>query len=240
MDPLPSPADAPKARCLTRCPQAAGTSGSKAAGCPFPCRGRRRPLGAQAGGATHHDGEHEGDDVDGIGGTEAGEDAEDQVVLGPRRRRLVGQFILDVGLGAVLQSPLDVGAGGERGHGAAVRRAGGAESPALRAGGTERRRAKGAAPGRGRAGRGGLPRGLSAGLDSGAALGRAASPTPPAEVPSQRRGVPALLLPGPGSAPGAAAARPGRKTCGWSGPLGTSSAPAVKGLKPSLHGPREN
>lgn len=137
------------------------SAGLKAAGRPFACRGRRWPLGPRAGGATHHDGEHEGDDVDGIGGTEAGEDAEEQVTLGLPLRRLVGQLILDVGLGAVLQSPLDVGAGGERGHGAAVRRAGGAESPALRAGGTERRRAKGAAPGRGRAGRGGCP-GVSA------------------------------------------------------------------------------
>lgn len=85
-------------------------------------------------GATHHDGEDEGDNVDGIGGTEAGEDAEEQVVLGPRLRRPVGQLILDVGLGAVLQSPLDVGTGGERGHGAAVRRAGGSKSPAPRTG----------------------------------------------------------------------------------------------------------
>lgn len=85
-------------------------------------------------GATHHDCKDEGDNVDGIGGTEAGEDAEEQVVLGPRLRRPVGQLILDVGLGAVLQSPLDVGTGGERGHGAAARRAGGSESPAPRTG----------------------------------------------------------------------------------------------------------
>lgn len=103
-------------------------------------------------GATHHDGEDEGDNVDGIGGTEAGEDAEEQVVLGPRLRRLVGQLILDVGLGAVLQSPLDVGTGGERRHGAAVRRAGGSESPAPRTGqagprrGAEPREPPGAAP----------------------------------------------------------------------------------------------
>lgn len=85
-------------------------------------------------GATHHDGEDEGYDVDGIRGAETGEDAEEQVVLGPRLRRTVGELILDVGLGAVVQSPLDVGAGGERGHEAAARRAGGSESPAPRTG----------------------------------------------------------------------------------------------------------
>lgn len=83
---------------------------------------------------TYHDGENEGYDVDGIGGAETSEDAEEQVVLGPRLRRSVGELILDVGLGAVLQSPLDVGACGESGHEAAARRAGGSESPAPRTG----------------------------------------------------------------------------------------------------------
>lgn len=119
-------------------------------------------LDTQRGNTTtHHDSEDEGDDVDGIGGTEAGEDAEEQVVLRPRLRRPVGQLILDVGLGAVVQSPLDVGTGGERGHGAAVRRAGGWQSQRRAPGRRDpgRRRAKGAARRRtgSAAGRGGEP-----------------------------------------------------------------------------------
>lgn len=157
---------------------------------------------------THHDGEHEGDDVDGIGGTEAGEDAEEQVVLGPRLRRLVGQLILDVGLGAVLQSPLDVGAGGERGHGAAsAGRA--AESAALRAGPRGRARS--------REGKGG---GVSV-LQGQRWGGRAASPQLPAPLP---RAAPARSAePGPAlgssggvrAAPGRAALPPGARlsTC---------------------------
>lgn len=110
---------------------------------------------------TYHDSEDEGDDVDGIGGTEARKDAEEQVVLRPWRRRPVGQLILDVGLGAVVQSPLDVGTGRERGHGAAVRQAGGWQSQRRAPGRRDpaRRRANGAARrGTGSAaGRGGEP-----------------------------------------------------------------------------------
>ena len=69
---------------------------------------------------THHDGEDQSHDVDGVRGAKTRDDGEPQVVLG-HGHVLLGLVILSVGLGTAVQSPLEVRAGSVLRHGRGAR-----------------------------------------------------------------------------------------------------------------------